>query len=122
MERAKLGHDVPRGSTMNRPDMKGGCRRIEAAGWIAFCRELFGKAIKPSDEIASRLDSIGAQTWFRGVCRMAMHDGGVGRDAFVRIRDLHQSRLADKHGTGRGRPAPNRAIVSSGPRQVVSSS
>ena len=32
--------------------------------------------------------------------RMTMHDGGVTRDTFVRIRHLHQGRLANENSTG----------------------
>src|ERR1700730_9366443 len=99
-EGAKPGHDIPRGSAMDRAYMDGGCRRIEAPRRIAACRELPAKAIEFGDEIASRLDGTRAEAWLRGMRLMAMHDRRVSGDAFVRVRHVHRSGLADEHGAG----------------------
>src|ERR1700730_14896257 len=99
-EGAKPGHDIPRGSAMDRAYMDGGCRRIEAPRRIAACRELPAKAIEFGDELASRLDGARAETWLRGMRLMAMHSRRVSRHAFVRVRHLHCSGLADDHGAG----------------------
>src|ERR1700675_1146075 len=105
-EGAKLGHDIPRGSALDRADMNGGRRRIEAPGRIATCREFPRKAIEFRYEIASRLDGARAETWLRGMRLMAMHDRRVSRHAFVRIRHLHRRRLADEHGAGARQTGP----------------
>src|SRR5580704_2676635 len=85
---------------MDRADMDGGSRRIEAPGWIAARREFLAKAVEFGDEIASRLDGARAETWLRGMRLMSMHDRRVTRHTFVRIRHPHRSGLADEHGAG----------------------
>ncbi len=101
MEGAALGENIARRAAMDDADMHGRIGRIETAGRIARRFQLFAEAREFSDEFAGGRHGIGAEIGFRGMRLKAVDNRVIGRNALMRVGDLHQRRLADEYG---GRP------------------